>query len=120
MGQTGRQASERPSKLQCLMQSAHPDMEHIVAKMRKATLKAEDNETICVPRLQSRSVAVVCRLLEDGGHLANDINVSCNHASFLKDGWGEVAFHDFFEKQYLYKARVSEQTFVAFFNSCIL
>ncbi|CAE7353151.1 unnamed protein product [Symbiodinium microadriaticum] len=91
-----------------------PDMDHMFKNMSKTNLVEENGETVRVPRLKSRDIRVVQKYMDMLAMLPTTSLFLVTMRVFLdrmKNGWQEVEFHDFFVKQYLYKASVPEATF---------
>ena len=91
-----------------------PDMDHMFRNMAKSNLVEENGETVRVPRLKSRDIRIVQKYLDMLAMLPTMSLFLVTLRVFLdrmKNGWHEVEFHDFFVKQYLYKARLPEDTF---------
>ena len=91
-----------------------PDIDHMFKNMAKTNLVEESGEMVRVPRLKSRDIRVVHKYMDMLAMLPTTSLFLVTLRVFLdriKNGWQEVEFHDFFVKQYLYKARVQEATF---------
>ena len=91
-----------------------PDMEHMFQNMAKTSLATEDGEKVRVPRLKSRDVGVVKSYLNMLALLPTMSLFIVTLRVFLdrmKNGWNEPEFHQFFVKQYLYRARLPAETF---------
>ena len=89
-------------------------MDHMFKNMAKTNLVEENGETVRFPRVKSRDIRVVQQYMNMLAMQPTSSLFLVTARVFLnrmKKGWQEVEFHDFFVKQYLYKARVPEAAF---------